>query len=112
MAKTVTAKRAEAALAAIREQFKSYLSGMGENEGPKLIKDYESYYGGTIPFVIYWEDYAPYDWAINAGPSGGIDEEMSEAFGKTVEIAPAANWPKGVWAEAVNGYVLALYPED
>lgn len=112
MAKTVTPKRAQAALDAVREQFKSYTSGLGENEGPKLIKNYESYYGGKIPFVIYWEDYAPYDWAISAGPSGGYDEEMSELMGKVVETAPAANWPKGIWCEAVNGYVLALYPED
>lgn len=109
MAKTVTSKRAQAALDAVREQFKSYI---GEDEGPKLVKGYESCYGSKAPYAIVWEDYAPYDWAIRAGENGGLDEEMSSLMGERVETAPAKKWPATVWSEPVNGYVLALYPLD
>lgn len=55
--------------------------------------------------AIVWEGNSPYEWTY-AIEETFIDQE----FGFRVE--PKGEFPKGVFAEPKNGYVLMLYRED
>lgn len=86
--------KATAALNAVKRAYKAYLDeGV---EPPVLVMGWTE---SGAP-AICWES-GPYDWAMLT--DGGIEEE----FGFTL---PAVKWPKGVYAEAYNGCVKALYP--
>jgi hypothetical protein len=110
MANRITAKQANAALAAVRKQFRSYLFDEAA-KGPYLVKDWEAPSGRIVPLVMVWGDDAPYEWAMNA-QDGGLDEELSSLMETAVHTPPAASWPKGVRSEPYTGYVLALYPDN
>lgn len=109
MAKRVTKKQAEAAVAAIREQFKSYLGN--DETGPVIVWNWETPYGRIQECVVMWDDCAPYEWAMNAH-QGGYDEELSSLAERAVYTPEAKNWPKGVWCEPYSSYVLCLYREN
>lgn len=107
-AKKVSRKQAEQALAAIKEQFKTYIEVYGEEYGPKLIEDWEPHWNDrTIDFVIMWEE-GPFEWAYNA-KDGGIDEELSSMAGQRMDIPAATTWPEGIWMEPATSYCVALY---
>lgn len=113
----VTRKQAEGVLAALHRAFPAYVQEFATGEDgttdydlivplppdspslPRLFEDWDGY-----AFVIIWESGSPYDWP-QLFPHGGIDEE----FGGRID---AVELPKGVWTEAVNGCVLAIYPKD
>lgn len=92
---------AEKALKAIEQQFASAIQA---GYGPKLIEGWTE----SGHWAICWDE-GPYEWTYSA-PQGGLDEEMSEMMGKTVNIEPAKDFPELVFAEPINGSVLGLYP--
>jgi hypothetical protein len=110
MADTITREQAEAALAAVREQFKSYLLDEAV-AGPYLIEGWEAPSSRSVAWVIGWDDYAPFEWAYSA-QDGGLDEELSSLMETAVHTPPAASWPQGVRSEPYTSYVLALYPDN
>lgn len=108
----VTRKQAEGVLAALHKAFPSYVQEFADGNYdrlvpmapdseylPKIFTDFDGH-----PYVIIWESGSPYGWT-HLFPHGGIDEEYG---GKH----PAVDLPAGVWTEAVNGCVLAIYPKD
>lgn len=107
----ITRKQAEQALAALKEQYKSYLAVDGEEYGPKLVENWEPHWNdSTIAWVIMWEE-GPFEWAYTA-KDGGVDEELSTMAGQRMETPAATTWPEGVWLEAATSYCVALYPEN
>ena len=86
MAKQVTQKQAEKALAQIKKRYKGYW-GAGLEE-PKLVKNW-LWSGDVVPYAILWES-GPYDWAVNA------------SFIVKVE---------GVFAEPYTGWALGIYKD-
>jgi hypothetical protein len=120
-ATSVTTAQAQAALAAVRAQFRSYLEPLvidDTNYGatcsePVLVMEYEP---GVA--AICWED-GPDDWAFLVTLGGTSEEsrvlhaEAAEEFGVPVG-APAdvepARMPEGVTAEPFMSCVLGLFP--
>ena len=92
MASRVTKTMANKTLAAITASFKGWVE---PGYGPKLMEDWDGH-----DFCIIWEEGAPYGWVHML--HGGVDEE----YGFKV---PAAKIPAGVWCEAVNSCVVALF---
>lgn len=110
-AKKITRKQAEQALAAIEEQYRTYLAGDGKKYGPKLVENWEPHWSDSvIDFVIMWED-GPFEWAYNA-KDGGLDEELSSMAGQRMDTPAATTWPEAVWCEPATSYCVALYPTD
>lgn len=124
MSNKITREQAEAALAAIKAQFKAYTEPLvidGQDFGPTvtsepvLIEDYDG-----EGWVISWEE-GPDDWAFRATSGGTSEEERTlagqaaEEFGVSYEqVAPKddepVKFPKGVYAEPYYSFVLGLYP--
>jgi hypothetical protein len=113
--KRVSKRQAEAAVRAIGKAF-----GAEEGYGPKLVKDLEGYYGGVYRYAIVWECGGSYDWPFLL--QGGFDEELfslihpefepdRDKARKRCERKPV-KLPKGVVAEAINHYSIALYSEE
>lgn len=97
--KKVSAELAELALDEIKRQFGFY---MDQGFGPQLVWNYE----GDLrdyPAAIVWE-YGPQEWTYLARQGG------TNADGQT--WPEAANWPDGIWCEAINHYALALHPTE
>lgn len=103
--KPISKKLAEAALNAVKQQFKTYIEVNGEEHGPKLIEAWTE----SGHWAICWEE-GPYEWALNC-PHGGVDEELSVLAGKRVDVAPAKDFPEQVFAEPYYTFVLGLYPQ-
>jgi hypothetical protein len=113
MAKTVTEEQAQAALAAIREQFKSYLEPGYE---PEIIRDW-NFLDYPTPVAIVWEEGGPDEWAYRA-QEGGRDIEltlevrsipgMEEAV---IDTPPASSWPEGVGFYPVTSFAIGLFLE-
>lgn len=101
----ITEEQAEAALESIRQQFNSYISA--GYSPPKIIRDFETSCG-VVPYAIVGEE-GPFRWTYVC-PHGGYDQERSSLMGRFCEIPAAPGWPKDVWAEPINHYSLALYP--
>ncbi len=125
--RNITRTQAEAALAAIKTQFRSYCATNAEiaaeyaddpelvallttrRDGslwpdapqPKLVENFEWTRGHVAPFAIVWEE-GPYEWVYSAF-YGGTDEEFGTTI-KSVETIP------GVASEAYTSWALALYP--
>ena len=105
--KNVTKRQAEASLKAIAKKF---------GEGAQLVKDHQGWYSDHA-WAIVWEG-GPYEWPQLL--DGGFDEELfnglypefEQSHPEAVKKAThgAVKLPKGVWAEAINGYSIALYP--
>lgn len=111
MASKITRKQAEQALAAIKQQYASYLGSDGEEYGPKLVENWEPFWNDrTIAFVIMWEE-GPFEWAYSA-KDGGLDEELSSLVGQRMDTPAATTWPQGVWLEPATSYCVGLYPQD
>lgn len=87
---------AEKTLAAVKEQFKSWIDAEGEEYGPKLVEAWDD-----KNWAICW-DGGPYAWTTLA-VHGGNDVE----FGIPVE--PAKDIPVTVFAEPYDNCVLVLY---
>jgi hypothetical protein len=132
----ITRAKAEAALAAVVEQFKSYvepttMEAFTAEDGteypaetfgptcpmPKLIEDWNG-----PGWVISWEE-GPDDWAFRATTGGTSEEERilvasaAQEFGHDPQAAVARmkadepiTWPRGVEAEPYYSFVLSLYP--
>ena len=98
----VTKRDAEKVLAAVRKQFSAYVKGGSDLDQPMLIKDWDFFGHGAVPYAIVWEG-GPYEWAHLVG--GGVDEE----FGFRYESAPI---PDNVYVEPYTSYVLAIYPKN
>lgn len=122
-ATTVTAELAQAALAAVKEQFRSYLEPLtidGDTypptcSQPELAMDYR----GEGPAIL-WE-YGPDEWAERVSTGGSSEEERALAaqaadeFGvpyRTPAGVEPAKMPDGVWAEPITSHVLGLYPME
>ncbi len=124
-------KLAEAALAAIREQFREYVEpcDLGDGlvvpagAGPVLREDWD----GDGNWAIVWEE-GPDQWPLCAF-EGGVDPEVFELALPEVRAAlprvsdaearrrarrivtnRAAECPRGVHAKAHYSFVLLLYP--
>lgn len=107
--KNITKRQAEASLKAIAKKF-------GADDGPQLVKDHQGWYSDHA-WAIVWEG-GPYEWPQLL--DGGLDEELLHGlypeFEQDHAVAVkkatygAVKLPKGVWAEAINGYSIALYP--
>lgn len=110
-----TKRQHEQALRIIR---KHYGYGPKDEDGPKLIKDYEGWYSSHA-YAIVWED-GPYEWAIRVS-CGGFDEEMFHnlypEFASEQE-AIKKSWkahlpmPAGTYSEAISSYSLGLYKSN
>lgn len=100
--KPISKKLAEKALAAVKEQFKVYVEGLGSE--PTLVESWSD--GGH--WAICWED-GPDEWALRC-PEGGFDEELSYLMGKRADTPAAESWPKEVFGEPYYTFVLVLYP--
>jgi hypothetical protein len=108
--KNITKRQAEASLKAVAKKFGA------DADGPQLVKDHQGWYSDHA-WAIVWEG-GPYDWPQLLG--GGIDEELLNGIypefepdlSKAIKKASrgAVEFPQGVWAEAINGYSIALYP--
>lgn len=121
MSDKITREQAEAALAAIKAQFKSYTEPLvidGEDFGPTvtsepvLVEDYDG-----EGWAIVWEE-GPDEWAFRATTGGTSEEErvlVAEAnreFGGNLAVPEdqPVTLPKGVYAEPYYSFVLSLYP--
>lgn len=133
MARKITRAKAEAALAAVAEQFKSYTEPFtvpADEFGP------ETTYGPNCPpptlvedwdgpgWAICWEE-GPDEWAYRATTGGTSEEERvlvaaaakengmdpQAAVDRFVKPTEPVKWPKGVYAEPYYSFVLCLYPE-
>lgn len=125
----ISRELAEAALAAIREQFKAYLQPytmddgtvLPAPEGPELVEDFRQ----EGHWAICWES-GPDEWALRAF-AGGVDPEiwhemyaelrsqgMSEADAtagaRVIAQDPAVACPPGVYAEPYMSFILGLFP--
>lgn len=106
----ITEEQAKQALKSVMDRFAGYIDLDYPDYMPRLEKDYEGDYS-TAPWAIVWYEGAPYEWAVK-DPAGDVDEEGSSLLGKKVEFPPVKDWPEGVHAEAMNYYVLSLWPAD
>lgn len=121
MSNKISRKQAEAALAAVKHQFRTYTEPLvinGEDYGPTITSEpvlIEDWNGEG--WAISWEE-GPDDWAFRATSGGTSEEEralVAEAnreFGSNLEVSedqPVA-FPKGVYAEPYYSFVLCLYP--
>lgn len=136
MTSKITRAKAEAALAAVEEQFRSYVEPTtypaftaadgtefpAETLGPLAPKPtlVEDWNGG---WAICWED-GPDDWAYRATMGGSSEEERvlvasaarengvdpQTAVDRYVKDDEPVTWPKGVYAEPYYSFVLCLYP--
>lgn len=134
----ISREQAEAALAAVREQFKKYLEpetfeAFTADDGtehpartypplctePKLVEDWNG-----SGWAICWED-GPDEWAYRATSGGTSEEERvlvaqaAQEFGYDPKAAVARikadepiTWPKGVVGGPYYSFVLSLYPND
>lgn len=117
----ISREQAEAALAAIKHQFRAYTEPLvidgdeyspAVDSEPVLIEDYNG-----EGWAISWED-GPDDWAFRATSGGTSEEERalaadaSREFGTEITIKPdePVAFPKGVYAEPYFSFVLSLYP--
>lgn len=96
---TVSQRDAELVLAAIKKQYAVYLEDAGPDDQPLLIKDWNFFGNGAVPYAVIWEG-GPYEWAHLV--DGGIEEE----FGFRVQ---AAELPDTVEVEPYTGWALAIY---
>lgn len=116
----ISEELAQAALAAIKEQWKDWLAGIDEpgdmGPGPVLVM---GWCDSGDPAIV-WEE-GPFEWAllVNAGGASDEDRALAAAAAKEFGVpykAPAgraaAVMPKGVFAEPYYSFVLALYPSD
>lgn len=90
---TVTVKRAERALAIVRQwavDRHGYTEDELNNSDLSLKMDWDWPTGGPTPAII-WEE-GPYDWAM------GLSFTVSDAIA-------------GVFAEPFSGWALCLYPD-
>ena len=110
-----TKRQYEKALRIIREH---YGFGPKDQDGPKLVKDYESW-TATHRYAIVWED-GPYEWAILTS-CGGFDEELySQLYPEFLPEQEAIQraWkkhlpmPEGTYTEAYNSYSLGLFKSE
>ena len=121
----VTRKQAEAALASVKAQWKTYLEPMeidGETYPPSypepvIVEDWTEE-GHT---VIVWEE-GPDEWAMRVSEGGPAESDyvlahsVAQEFGvpydssKVTGVKPAPKWPKTVYGEPYSSSVLALYP--
>jgi len=131
MGEAISRALAEAALAAIREQFKAHLQPFdwGEGrvdpapEGPELVEDFR----GEGHWAICWES-GPDEWALRAF-HGGVDPEIFEemfdelrgqgvpelearARARKVAQDSAVACPDGVYTEPYMSFILALFPAE
>jgi hypothetical protein len=97
----VTKRQAEQVLAAVKRQFRAWLSADGSNS-PVLIMDWDWLGYGPCPSIV-WEG-GPYDWTMYF-PGGGIEEE----FGTTVKPVTV---PKGIWTEPMTMFAISIYREE
>lgn len=100
MTKQVTKKQGEAVLGAVKEQFKSWLDA--GYDPPVLVMEFTFLGGEAVPTIV-WEE-GPYDWSMFV-PGGGVEEEFGFTI-KEVEL------PDGVFAEAMTGWALGIYPTE
>ena len=135
-AKKISKAKAEAALAAVKEQFKVYLEPMvmeaftatdgteypertypPECPEPTLIEDWDG-----PGWAISWEC-GPSEWAllVNGGGTSEESRELVAAAAKEFGADPAqalasmkqiepVTWPKGVFGEPYYSFLLCLYP--
>lgn len=113
----VTKRQAEAALNAVRRQFRSYLEpfdGYGPMcPEPTLNMDWDGH------VAILWED-GPSEWAHRATVGGSSEEDRCLLAAANVEFGTSVavredepiTWPKGVEAEPYYSFVLVLFPEN
>lgn len=109
MTKPISRKLAEAALASVREQFKTYVDA-GYNP-PVLMEAWDGRH-----WAICWDE-GPSEWTYRC-PEGGMDEELTLELQSVpgldsyapVETPAAPNWPTEVFAEPYDHCVLMLYP--
>ena len=98
LTKNPTKRQAEKVLAAVRRQYKPWITS---SIGPKLVEDW-GYYGAPAKWSIVWEE-GPFEWAIMF-PYGGRDQE----FGfKLADVSDAL--PEGFYAEPYNGWSVGIY---
>lgn len=137
MTRKITRKQADAALAAVVEQFRAYvepttLEAFTAEDGTEFPAET---FGPTSPlptlvedwngpgWAIVWEE-GPDEWAYRATTGGSSEEErvLVAAAAKENGIDPQVavdryvkddepiTWPKGVYAEPHYSFVLSLYP--
>ena len=117
---SLTREQAEASLAAIVAQFRTYVEPMtfpavGDSPAltlgptcplPTLLENFD----GT-PWVVVWEE-GPDEWAYRATGGGTSEEDrvLAAEFGATLPDESPTTFPDGVWAEPVFSFALGLYP--
>lgn len=98
MAKPISRKLAEQALASIKGQFKVWIDEEGEQYDPVLVEEWNDTH-----WAICW-DGGPYAWTTLAVEGGNEIE-----FG--AKVPAAEGFPNGdVFAEPYDNCVLMLYP--
>ena len=108
MAKPISRKLAEQALASVKKQFSAYVE-LGYE--PKLVEAWDGQH-----WAICWDE-GPYEWTYRC-PEGGRDLELTLELRSvpgvdskaTVDDPAAPNWPTEVFAEPYDSCVLMLYP--
>lgn len=124
----ISQEQAEQALAAVKEQFKIYLSPLvipADEHGPERTyppdcpePTLSNNWGSDGHWYILWEE-GPDEWAHRAACGGFSEEEYdlqaaaSKEFGVAVlppkQEAPV-KFPEGVYGEPYYSFVLGLYP--
>jgi len=116
--RTITQEQADAALAAVKAQYRHYLEA--GYDGPQLLPPGHQF-NPALGWMVMWED-GPYEWAYRAGV-GGVDEELltlaadEPALGKAVAVELATEpeptgYPAGVFVEAWFSYAVWLSPAE
>lgn len=108
--------QALAATAAVAHQFRTYIDA--GYSAPELVENWD-FPDTPVRWAVVWED-GPDDWASRA-QVGGQDETLSIEFGRRFDTPPAkvaassrtpqGQWPRGVQAQPVYSYAVALYDE-
>lgn len=110
--KPITRKQAEAALAAVKEQFKNYIAA-GYREPELREPGTESSH-----WAIAWDE-GPFEWTYRAF-EGGVDEELyylakdagaDKERARSIATDAGITAPKGVFPEPINSWCLGLYPD-
>lgn len=108
--KRVSKRQADSAARAIGKAF-----GAEAGYGPKVF-DRAEYGDGSKGWIVSWEE-GPFEWPYLI--HGGFNEEvysLAVEFGKDKARKLAhqepVKFPKGVVAEAINHYSVALYNEE
>lgn len=116
---TVTRRKAEAVLNAVKATYAAYLNGAGEADQPKLWLADDFFPDGGQHWQVSWES-GPFEWALNFSAAAGTDypvedpelTSLASDFGVTKRVTHRApKLPAGVSVQCDYSFALGVYPD-